>query len=57
MTVLNIYTPNVGRQECIKQILTDIKREIGSNNSVDFNTNLYQRTDHPDGKSMRKQCL
>lgn len=33
MTVINIYTPNIGRQECIKQILTDIKREIGSDNS------------------------
>ena len=31
ITLVNIYTPNIGASEYIKQILTDIKGEIDGN--------------------------
>ena len=31
ITIVNIYTPNIGALQCLRQILTDIKGEIGSN--------------------------
>ena len=31
--LVNIYAPNIGVSKYIKQILTDIKREIDKNNS------------------------
>ena len=31
ITLVNIYTPNLGASEYIKQILTDIKGEIDGN--------------------------
>ena len=42
MTVVNIYTPNVGAPKCIKQILADIKGETDSNTIIvgDFNIPL-----------------
>jgi len=42
MTIVNIYTPNIGVSQYIRQTLTDIKGEIGSNTIIvgDFNTLL-----------------
>ena len=42
ITLVNIYAPNIGAPTCIKQLLTDIKREINSNILIvrDFNTPL-----------------
>ena len=42
MTIVNIYTPNIGVSQYIRQTLTDIKGEIGSNTIIvgDFNTPL-----------------
>ena len=42
ITIVNIYTPNIGAPQYIRQILTDIKGEIDSNPIVvgDFNTPL-----------------
>ena len=42
VTVVNIYAPNIGAPECIRQILTDIKGEIDSNTIIggEFNTPL-----------------
>ena len=41
ITTVNIYSPNAGAPKYIKQILTDIKREINSNTIVgDINTLL-----------------
>ena len=42
ITVVNIYAPNIGAPQCIKQTLTDIKGEIDSNTTIvgDFNTPL-----------------
>ena len=40
ITLVNIYTPNIGAPRYIKQILTDIKGEIDRNTIIagDFNT-------------------
>ena len=40
ITILNIYAPNIGAPQYIRQTLTDRKREIHSNTItiVDFNT-------------------
>ena len=42
ITVVNIYVPNIGAPQYIKQTLTDIKGEIDSNTIIvgDFNTLL-----------------
>ena len=41
-TIVNIYAPNIGTPQCIRQTLTDIKGEIDSNTMIvgDFNTPL-----------------
>ena len=41
-TIVNIYAPNIGAPQCIRQILTTIIREINSNTIIvgDFNTLL-----------------
>ena len=49
-TIVNIYAPNIGAPQHIRQILTAIKEEIDSNTVIvgDFNTpHLHQWTDHP----------
>ena len=42
ITIVNIYAPNIGAPQYIRQILTAIKGEIDSNTSIvgDFNTPL-----------------
>ena len=42
MTIVNIYAPNIGAPQYIRQTLTDIKAEIDSNTIIvgDFNTPL-----------------
>ena len=42
MTIVNIYAPNIGVSQYIKQTLTDIKGEIDSNTIIvgNFNTPL-----------------
>ena len=42
ITIVNIYAPNIGAPQYIKQTLTDIKGEIDSNTRIigDFNTPL-----------------
>ena len=39
ITIVNIYVPNIGAPQCIRQTLTDIKGEIESNTVIvgDFN--------------------
>ena len=43
ITFVNIYAPKIGAHKYIKQILTDVKREISSNTIIvgDFNTPTY----------------
>ena len=42
ITILNIYAPNIGAPQYIRQLLTAIKEEIDSNRIIvgDFNTSL-----------------
>ena len=42
ITILNIYAPNVGAPQYIRQLLKAIKEEINSNTVIvgDFNTSL-----------------
>ena len=42
ITIANTYAPNIGAPQCIRQTLTDIKRETDSNTRIvgDFNTPL-----------------
>ena len=42
IAIVNIYAPNIGAPQYIRQILTDIKGEIDSNTIIvgDFNTSL-----------------
>ena len=42
ITIINIYAPNIGALQYIRQLLTSIKKEIDSNTIIvgDFNTSL-----------------
>ena len=42
LTIVNIYAPNIGAPQYIRQMLTTIKEEIDSNTVIvgDFNTSL-----------------
>ena len=48
LTILNIYTPNIGSPKYIRQLLTTLKRQIKDNTIIvrDFNIPLTdQQTD------------
>ena len=49
ITIVNIYAPNIGAPQYIRQMLTAIKGEIDNNTIIigDFNTLFHQWTDHP----------
>ena len=55
-TIINIYAPNIGAPQYIRQILTDIKGEIDSNTIIvgDFNTPLTPM-DRSSKQTIRKQ--
>ena len=40
ITIINVYTPNIGEPRYVQQILTDINREIDGNTIIvgDYNT-------------------
>ena len=42
ITIVNIYAPNIGAPQCLRQALTDKKGEIDKNTIIvgDFNTPL-----------------
>ena len=42
ITIINIYAPNIGAPQYVRQILASMKREINSNTIIvgDFNTTL-----------------
>ena len=42
ITIINIYTPNTGAPQYVRQMLTSIKEEINNNTIIvgDFNTPL-----------------
>ena len=52
ITIINIYVPNIGAPQYIRQLLTDVKEEIDSNTIIveDFNSSLT-----PKDRSSRQQ--
>ena len=52
ITIINIYAPNIGAQQYIRQMLTSMKREINNNTVIvgDFNTQLT-----PSDRSMKQK--
>ena len=58
ITIINIYAPNIGAPQYIRQQLAAIKEEIDSNTITvgDFNTS-HQWADHPNRRLIRKHKL
>ena len=56
IAIVNIYAPNIGAPQYIKQILTDIKGEMDSNTIIvgDFNT-LLTPMDRSSKQKMKKE--
>ena len=57
ITFVNIYAPNIGSSQYIRQTLTEIKGKIDSNTIIivgDFNTPLTPMTDHQNRKLIKK---
>ena len=54
--IVNIYAPNIGAPQYIRQTLIDIKGEIDSNTILagDFNTPSHQWTNQKNRKLIRK---
>ena len=55
----NIYAPNIGAPQYIRQLLTAIKEEINSNTIIVgiLAPHLHQWINHPDRKLIRKHKL
>ena len=49
ITIVNVYAPKIGAPQYIRQMLTAIKGEIGSNAIIleDISTPFHQWKDHP----------
>ena len=49
ITIIDIYVPNIGAPQDIRQLLTAIKEEIESNTIIvgTLTPHLHQWTDHP----------
>ena len=56
ITIVNIYAPNIGAPQYIRQTPADIKEEIDSNTIIigNFNTHSHQWIDHQNRKLIRK---
>ena len=56
ITIVNIYAPNIGAPQYIRQTLTDIKGEIDSNTVIvgTLTPHSHQWTDHQNRKLIRK---
>ena len=56
ITIVNIYAPNIGAPQYIRQTLTDIKEEIDSNTIIveDFNT-LFTPMDRSSQQKINKE--
>ena len=59
IAIVNIYAPNIGAPQYIRQTLTDIKGEINSNTIVagDFTTHSRQWADHQNKINKETQVL
>ena len=58
ITIINIYAPNIGAPQYIRQTITDIKGDIDSNTIIlgDFNTTLTPM-DRSSKQKINKQSL
>ena len=56
ITIVNIYAPNIGSPQYIRQLLTTSKGDTDSNTIAagTLTPHLQQWTDNPDRKSIRK---
>ena len=56
ITIVNIYAPNIGASQYIRQTLTDIKGETDSNTIIvgDLTPHSHQWTDHQSRKLVKK---
>ena len=56
ITIINIYAPNIGAPQCIRQMLTRMKGEINNNTIIvgDFNTPLTS-TDRSSKQKINKE--
>ena len=62
ITIINIYAPNIGAPQCVRQMLTSMKWEINSNTMIvgDFNsplTPMHRSTKQKVGKETQKGCI
>ena len=59
ITIINIYAPNIGALQYVRQILTSMKKEINSNTIIvgDFNTLSQLWIDQLNRKLTRKHKL
>ena len=59
ITIINIYAPNIGAPQYIRQMLTSMKGEINSNTIIvgDFNTHSHLWLDQLNRKLARKHKL
>ena len=59
ITIINMYAPNIGAPQYIRQLLTALKEEINSNTIIvgKFNTSLTPMDRSPKMKKIRKQKL
>ena len=59
ITIINIYAPNIGALQYVRQMLTSMKGEINNNTKIvgDFNTPLTPRIDELNRKLTRKHKL
>ena len=59
ITVINVYVPNIGAPQYIRQMLTSMKGEINSNTIIvgDFNTPLTPMDRSTNRKLARKHKL
>ena len=59
ITIINIYAPNVGTTQYVRQMLTSMKGEINNNTIIvgDFNTHSHLWIDQLNRKLTRKHKL
>ena len=59
ITIINIYAPNIGASQYVRQMLTSMKVEINSNTIIvgDFNTPPHLWKDQLNRKLARKHKL
>ena len=46
ITIINIYAPNIGALQYVRQMLTSMKGEINSNTIIVGDFNTFSRIDH-----------